>query len=138
MHIRKTMDSDDNCLVIDEDAMDTEDAPEQVSVNKIIEKHNDERNAIEETNNVVEQPDNNAAPAETTTQPSVPHEVSTPKPKHRYSERSRRKDDKTKSTPSSSDKNRNMNRNKAHSIRFKDAVFKENSLNVSSINCQKP
>lgn len=130
------MDSDDNCLVIDEDAMDTEDVPEPVSVNKIMEKHNDERNAIEETNNVVEQPDNNAAPAEMTIQPFVPREVSTPKTKHRFSERSRRKDDKTRSTSSSGDKRRNMNRHKAHSIRLADAVFKENSLNVSSINCR--
>lgn len=130
------MDSDeDNCLVIDEDAMDAEDLLQPM--NKIVEKEKDKSVEIAATNNVVIQPDITAAPADSPIRPPVRREEGSHKTKHQNAEKPKTKGDKSKSTPGSSDKRRNFYRHKAHSIRLSDAVFKENLLNVSRINCRK-
>lgn len=142
------MDSDDNCLVIDEDVMDAEESSESSGL-VIVEENNagnNENAAVENTNgavekvntantsNTVSQPEIVAEPAKLPVRQPIPREEGTPKSsKYRYAEKSKNKDDKNRKTPISTEKKRQYQKSKAHTIRITDAVFKERVLNVRSI-----
>lgn len=140
------MDSDDNCLIIDED-VEIDPDERTVSVEPIIvDTVNDENDISQEVNIVVGQHEIIATPTSSPIHPLIVHEESspksksreerTPKSKHRNSEKSKNKDNRGKSTPSSSSSSSEKRRNKAHYIRLTDDVFKEKKLNVSVFNRQ--
>lgn len=111
------MDSDDNCLVIDESPMDMEvtsttQSRAETPVNGI------------ETNNVMNQHENEVNSSQRS-------DDGTPKQKERGSDKTKSKDDKNKSlTPNKEKKRTNMSK-RAHFIRLTPTVFREKTLNVS-------
>lgn len=138
------MDSDDNCLIIDED-VEIDPDERTVSVEPIIvDTVNDENDTNQEVNIVVSQHEIFETPTSSPINPSFVREESSPKPKtreertpkskHRNSDKSKNKDNRGKSTPTTSTSSSEKRRNKAHYIRLSEDVFKEKKLNVSVYN----
>lgn len=111
------MDSDDNCLVIDESPMDMEVTSTTQS--------RAETPVIEiETNKEMNQHENEAYSSQRS-------DECTPKQKERGGDKIKSKDDKNKSiTPNKEKKRTNMSK-RAHYIRLTPTVFREKTLNVS-------
>lgn len=137
------MDSDDNCLVIDESIADMEvsstsetPAPKDVCE---IENHNENEADSSVASNFLQLAES-TTPLNLSTKKSTTHrdddhghvkEREKEKGKDRHREKRRSKDERRKTvTPSHSDKHRSLSK-KPNCIRLTDAMFKEKILNVS-------
>lgn len=125
------MDSDDNCLVIDESEADND---INMEVLKHLSKTPNETeipmNGTETTNDVSHQ--ENEATASSTPLTTTPRAESTQKQKERNGEKTKPKDDKNKTKTPSKDK-KNCLSKKTQYVRLTQALFKEKLLNVSTI-----
>lgn len=112
------MDSDDNCLVIDESAMDMEvssttqsraETPvNEIEINKDMLQHENEAYSSQRSD-----------------------DSGTPKQKERNNDKIKSKDDKNKSITPNKEKKRTSMSKRAHYIRLTPTVFREKTLNVS-------
>lgn len=133
------MDSDDNCLVIDDNYMVTDEWCEEMEVSSTTPskvdatvRNDDEIMSITHENEA-DSSMSSTLPADESTAIDLSPKISTPLPKNKEKNREKRKskDEKRKSSVTNSEKKRNPSK-KAHSIRLTDAILKEKILNVSS------
>ena len=136
------MDSDDNCLVIDESIADMEvsSTSETRAAKDVCEiKNHNENEADSTVANIISEMAESTTPlnlsTKKTTQPDDGHghakEKGKDKEKERHREKTRSKDERRKSaTPSNSEKHRGLNK-RTNCIRLTEAVFKDKILNVS-------
>lgn len=128
------MDSDDNCLVIDEgetdSRMETEvPSPKLTPTTTTIESEKP-MNGTETCNDVSHQENGIInAPVPSV---SMPRAETSPKQRDRSIDKSKPKDDKNKTKTPIKDK-KNYSSKKAHYVRLTKAVFKDKLLNVSTL-----
>lgn len=137
------MDSDDNCLVIDEsiaemEVSSTSETPAPKDVCEI-ENHNENEADSSVASNILQLAES-TTPLNLSTKKSTHRdddrgghvkEKQKEKEKDRHREKRRSKDERRKTvTPSSSDKHRSLSK-KSNCIRLTEAMFKEKTLNVS-------
>lgn len=136
------MDSDDNCLVIDETIADmevssTSETPAAKDVSEI-ETHDENEADSSVASTFRSQTESTTTPLNLSTKKSMhrhdDHGHGKEKDKDRHREKRRSKDDRRKTlTPSSSGDKHRSHRQKANCIRLTDAMFKGKMLNVSCI-----